>query len=623
MCGIGGIYGQLNLDRETALQKMSTVLRHRGPDAEGRFLDDTCGLFHRRLSIIDPSESANQPFFSKDKRYCIVFNGEIYNYRELKARLNEDFVTTSDTEVVLSAFRQWGPECLNELSGMFAFAVYDTVAKDIFLCRDRLGIKPLYYSFSNGLLCFSSELKGLMASGLFPEKPAVDTAAIQAFLHLGYIPDPATIYQGIRKLPPATWMKVSRQGMQITRWWEAESFARYNSPATETEAEVQLRNLLEQSVRKHMISDVPFGVFLSGGVDSSLVAAIARNQSVEPLTSFTIGFEDPRRDESRHAEAVARHLGTRHHCFRFTWQDAIAKVTEGMDMFDEPFADSSFLPVMLISDKAATQVKMVLTGEGGDELFYGYGAYAWAQRLGKPGTRQLWHQIRPFLTLLGSRGKRVSQLLEPANPGFQRAHLFSQEQYLFSQAEINTLLLPQFLPEYIPADSLFKPVANASPADQQALFDLLYYLPGDLLTKVDRASMHYSLECRVPLLDPGLVEFALSLPLQFKYSEKTWKRLLKKSLYHYLPPELFDRPKQGFSIPLSSWLKQELRYLSDTLLSGETLRQTGILNLNFVNRLKKDFYLQNQTYLYNRIWLLIVLQHWLISHPVTLPTHKP
>ncbi len=623
MCGIGGIYGQSKPDIRERLREMSEAIQHRGPDADGYFLNHSCGLLHRRLSIIDPSEHANQPLFSQDRRFCIVFNGEIYNFRELKSRLDGPFTTASDTETVLLAYQKWGIDCLKELNGMFAFAIYDALRDELVLCRDRLGIKPLYYHYADGQLCFSSELRGLLASGLFPEKPVLDSKAVHAFLHLGYIPDPASIYEGIRKLPPASWMKISVKGMEIHPYWEAETFATYNDPCTEWEAESRLRKILEESVQKHMISDVPFGVFLSGGVDSGLVAAIAQKHSPSPLTSFTIGFEDTAHDESRHAEAIAKKLGTHHHCFRFTWQDALAKVTEGMEMFDEPFADSSFLPVMLISEKAAEQVKMVLTGEGGDELFYGYGAYAWAKRLESPLRRQLWRTARPFLPLLGSRGNRVRHLLRPGSPGYTMAHLFSQEQYLFSQKELGNLLLSPLNPAYIPADERYNIGNPATAADRQALFDLQHYLPGDLLTKVDRASMHYGLECRVPLLDHVLVEFALSLPLHLKQNGTTWKWLLKQSLYHYLPAEWFDRPKQGFSIPLSHWLKNELRYLSDTLLNDEALHQTGILNINFVNHLKNEFYLRNQTYLYNRIWLLIVLQHWLISHPVTYPTYNP
>jgi asparagine synthase (glutamine-hydrolysing) len=463
---------------------------------------------------------------------------------------------------------------------------------------------------------FASELKALIDIPALKNLLSIDTAAMQAFLHLGYIPDPASIYTGIRKLPPAGRMLITESGTTIDTYWNAEHFATYDAQLTPDNAEAKLRTLLEQSVQRQMISDVPFGVFLSGGVDSSLVAALATQASGTPVSTFTIGFEEAAHDESRYAERVAKIIGSKHQCFMLHWNDALAKITEGMDLYDEPFADSSFLPLMMVSEQASRTVKMVLTGEGGDELFYGYGVHAWANRLSNPLKKQVYAAARPFLPVLGQRGKRVKQLLAYQGSGFNMAHLFSQEQYLFSQAEISDLLLVKPAMVYIPPDSRFLANPNATATDRQALFDLLYYLPGDLLTKVDRASMHYSLESRVPLLDHELVEFALSLPLRLKTDGKVWKWLLKRTLAHYLPEELFNRPKQGFSVPLASWLRKDLRFLADTLLSEDAIAETGFFDPGIVKKLKKDFYFGNQTYLYNRIWLLIVIQRWFVRNQI-------
>lgn len=616
MCGIAGYYGKLLPDRRELLSEMGHKLAHRGPDAEGVYLSDQCGLVHRRLSIIDPSASANQPMFSPDQRYVMVFNGEVYNFRELRNQLPGPFLTSSDTEVVLHAFMEWGSSCVSRLNGMFAFAVYDTLTRELSLFRDRLGIKPLYYCISGDEVYFASELKALTDIPALKNQLSVDQASVQTFLHLGYIPDPASIYTGIRKLPPAGRMLITESGISTDTYWNADHFATYDAQLTPDTAEARLRSLLQQSVQRQMISDVPFGVFLSGGVDSSLVAALASEAAGTPVSTFTIGFEETSRDESPYAERVAKIIGSKHQCFILHWSDALAKITEGMDLYDEPFADSSFLPLMMVSEQASRSVKMVLTGDGGDELFYGYGVHAWARRLSDPFKEYLYAAARPFLPVLGQRGKRVKQLLAYQGNGFKMAHLFSQEQYLFSQDEISDLLLKKPTLDYIPPDSRFFANPNATPTDRQALFDLQFYLPGDLLTKVDRASMHYSLESRVPLLDHELVEFALSLPLRMKTDGQVWKWLLKRTLAHYLPEELINRPKQGFSVPLASWLRKDLKFLADTLLSDDAIAETGFFDPGIVKKLKKDFYFGNQTYLYNRIWLLIVMQRWFVRNQI-------
>lgn len=611
MCGIGGYYGVEKNSGLPILEQMDGILAHRGPDAAGILQLSNCGLMHRRLSIIDPSASANQPMWSSCKRYAIVFNGEVYNFRELKKKLKGPFLTESDTEAVLQAYIEWGADCVMQLNGMFAFAIYDSLEDELIIFRDRAGIKPLYYCDTGKEFFFSSELKALTGIDGLKDILEIDYSSICAYLNLGYIPDPASIYSDIRKLPPASYMMINKKERKLVKYWNAKSYALYNTSINFKEAGKQLKSLLEQSVEFNMISDVPFGVFLSGGVDSSLVAAIASRKSEGKLNTFNVGFEETEKDESRYASKVSRLLGTEHYSHILRWKDAVELVEEGIDLYDEPFADSSFLPLMLISCAASGKVRMVLTGEGGDELFYGYGAYSWASKLTYPLSNKFYSGIRNLLPILGSRGQRVKSLLSFPDNEHHMSHLFSQEQYLFSLSEIKKLLRKPVNLEYVPYDTDFLTGGAGHKVDQQALFDLLYYLPGDLLTKVDRASMHYSLECRVPLLDHNIIEFALSLPLSMKHSGNQWKYILKQVLYEYLPEEYFKRPKQGFSVPLALWLKNDLKYLADEYLAEKSIGETGLFNYEIIADLRDRFYKKNQHYLYNRIWLIIVLQRWL------------
>lgn len=586
-------------------------MEHRGPDASGTFIEDRVGLGHRRLSIIDTSEQANQPMMDASGRFVIVFNGEIYNFRDLAGKWKKNWRTHSDTEVILEAFnrlREDFPRCLN---GMFAMALYDRQQKELFLYRDRLGIKPLYYYFDEKVLIFASEIKVLKAFSVVPCEVEYDS--LGTYLHLGYIPEPGTLYKGIRQLRAGHWMKFSGEGMEERPYWQATDCIQEKTISQGAEALDSLQSLAEDAVRSHLVCDVPFGTFLSGGVDSSLVTAIASKHYSGRLKTFSIGFTDMMFDESVHAGRVASRLGTEHHTFRVTEKHALELVDEATGLFDQPFADSSAIPTLLVSKLASPEVKMVLTGDGGDELFMGYGAYRWAERLDHPAWRIPGRLLSGLMKKGNSRWKRIGEMFDMDGNTCLPAHIFSQEQYLFSGKQVEKLLNPEYGYWKYPGFPDYDTGRRLTPAEGQALFDLCYYLRDDLLVKVDRASMKASLECRVPLLDYRLVEWSLNLDPSLKLRKGEGKYLLKQLLYRYLPSELFERPKRGFAVPMASWLKGPLKDLTGEYLSEEKVRQTNYLNFEEVKTLLQRFSEGSSDYLYQRIWALIVLQKVLTS----------
>ncbi|MGD0711605.1 MAG: asparagine synthase (glutamine-hydrolyzing), partial [Bacteroidales bacterium] len=405
MCGICGYYSTNNKFSEEDLIKMSSAIAHRGPDAEGFFHSEIAGLGHRRLSIIDLSVSANQPMHSHNNRYVMVFNGEVYNFKEIENDLRKTIhdlrlKTSSDSEVILEAFALWGPEFVNRLNGMFAIAIYDKEEKTFYFFRDRIGIKPLYYYRDGQNFAFASELKALKKIGFVNNNISVNYLAINEYLHLGYIPEPHSIYDKIYKFPSGSWAKLNSKGFEIKKYWNIDDKISDKLITDENEAKEKLKELLISSVKYRMISDVPFGTFLSGGIDSSLVTAIAQSLSTEPVKTFNIRFEDSKYDESPFARAVSEYLGTSHHEYTVTEKDGIELIPELMNIYDEPFADSSAIPTLLVSKMAKQHVSMTLSGDGGDELFMGYGAYNWAERLNKPFIKNFRAPIKGTLSLL-------------------------------------------------------------------------------------------------------------------------------------------------------------------------------------------------------------------------------
>lgn len=621
MCGIAGYYSYKKVFSEVELNAMTMSIAHRGPDAAGFYTDDVVGLGHRRLSIIDLSENANQPMHSSNDRYVIIYNGEVYNFREIAAELRKNykisFKTSSDTEVILEAFVNYGSDFVKKLNGMFAIAIYDKQQQELYLYRDRIGIKPLYYFWDGENFAFASELKALKQAAFIPLD--LNRNAIYQFLHLGFIPAPQSIYQRIKKLESGTWMKISKNNLESAKYWSINQQISEKIITKEKEALVKLSDLLMSSVQYQIKSDVPFGVFLSGGIDSSLVTANAVNLSGVKVNTFSIGFEENQYNESVYAKSIANYLGTNHHEFIVSYNDAIDLIDTVFDTYSEPFADSSSIPTMLVSKLAKQHVTVALSGEGGDELFLGYGAYQWARRLNQPLIKIFRKQIGSVLNSSNSRFQRHSNYFNYPNTHLQYSHILSQEQNNFSLEELDGLFTESFKSHSgstniellnsfgIEIDHLGR---TLEPMEKQAIFDLNFYLQDDLLTKVDRASMHYSLETRVPYLDHRIIEFSLNLSPDLKYRNGTTKYLLKEILFQYIPQKFFDRPKQGFAIPLEKWLKNELRYLIEENLSKEIIEKYNFVNYEYVANIKKDFF-AGKDYLYNRIWTLIVLHKWL------------
>lgn len=632
MCGITGYLSFNHKINREDLATMTQRLQHRGPDAEGLYTDEFCGLGHRRLSIIDLSDRANQPMASSNGRYIIVYNGEVYNFREIGARLKEStggnqsvkLKTSSDTEVILEAFSQYGADFVQQLNGMFAIGIYDTEEKEIYLFRDRLGIKPLIYYWDGETFAFASEMKSLLL--LKNLNKEINYPAIQDFLHMGFIPTPHSIYKHIFKMQPGTWIKVSKSGIEETRYWNIRKKLTNNIIHNKEQALVKLSDLLMSSVQYQLKSDVPFGVFLSGGIDSSLVTAQAVGLSSVKINTFSIGFEENSHNESEYAKAIANYLGTNHHEFIVSYKDAISLIDTFFDAYDEPFSDPSAIPTMLVSKLAKQYVTVTLSGEGGDELFFGYGSYQWARRLASPLYKFIRKPMASVFSHMSSRFQRIEHMLRYEQSRNIRSHIFSQEQYFYTSNEIDKLLtepyrhnastqtaqvfnLASVLTELPGLQGMGVGERKLTAMEQQALFDIQYYLPDDLLTKVDRASMRFSIETRVPYLDHRVVEFAQNLSPNLKYHNGVSKYILKEILYQYIPKRFFDRPKQGFAIPLNKWLRHELKYLIDENLNPEIIKKIGILNPDIVKNLIHDFF-NGKDYLYHRIWLLIVLQHW-------------
>jgi len=607
MCGIAGFYSQRNTFTKNELAAMSSAIRHRGPDADGIYCNNGVGLAHRRLSIIDLSDDANQPMTLGAK--TLVYNGEVYNYDLLRREQRFSIRTSSDTEIVLQMLAMYGAGAFEYFNGMFSLALFDAETRKLTIARDRLGIKPLYYFWDGTDFAFASELKSLLQLKSVKQNVQINQQAVNQFLHLGFIPEPNSIYSSIYKLPAGAYAQFDGTTLGIDSYWSPAGAVSDRIVADEMQARELLRDLVEDSVRLRLRSDVPFGTFLSGGIDSSLVTAVAQRNSNKTVRTFSIGFDDAKHDESKFARDIASYLCTDHHEFRVTEKDTIALVPELLSIYDEPYADSSAFPTLLVSKLARQEVTMTLSGDGGDELFMGYGSHAWAERLAGTSIGRYRNVAGAVASLLPSRYKRVGHLLRFDGRSDERSHIFSQEQYLFSQAEIAkirknraTLAFGKMLPAIS---------RNYTPAERQAFFELSYYLPDDLLVKVDRASMRTSLEARVPLLDHTIVEFALNLSPGLKIKNGVQKYLLKEVLYDYVPSSFFDRPKWGFSIPLMKWLKTDLSYLIDEYLADVVIRKHGYVDSAYVNSLRKKFLSGKHDYLYNRLWLLIVLHQFL------------
>ncbi|HET9790421.1 MAG TPA: asparagine synthase (glutamine-hydrolyzing) [Candidatus Angelobacter sp.] len=618
MCGIVGIfrYGGSQPVSADLLRGMMQVIEHRGPDDSGEVLEDGIGLGMRRLSIID-LEGGKQPVENETGDIRLVFNGEIYNFRSLQDELRGRghlLRSASDTEVIVHLYEEFGDECVNHLRGMFGFALWDNHRRRLLLARDRLGIKPLYYADVNGTLVFGSEIKSILRH---PEVSVeLDHEALSNFLSLKYIPAPQTLFRGIRALPPGFLLTCDRDGIKLRKYWDLS----FTSPVSRSEEECaeELEALLRESVLLHLQSDVPFGAFLSGGLDSSTIVALMAECLDNPVNTFSIGFENRGSElsEAHYAKLVSNHYGTRHHEITITSADFLSHAEKVVWHLDQPVGDLACFANMMLAECASQHVKMVLTGEGGDELFAGYARYA-GERF-RPVTK-----LMP--RLIGHTLVRGSSLL----PGLRRAKLalnavmqkdeesrFLHWFALFSTDEKIRLLSPEVRAEvsasasaeHVFAHSLAE-VDSTIPLNRMLYVDTKLWLPDDLLARGDKMSMAASLEARVPLLDHKLVEFAAALPPHLKIQKLTRKYLLRKVAAKILPEPIIRRKKQGFPVPISGWLRNESRPFVQDLLSRETVRRRGLLDPDYVQRILGQ-HMRGSEDRGAQLWALIQLELW-------------
>lgn len=606
MCGIVGFVSEKPTDK-SFLFDMNSRLRHRGPDAEGYFQDATnrVGLGHRRLSILDLSENGNQPFFSRCGRYVMVFNGEVYNFRSLAKKYDIKQKTGSDSEVVIECFSKLGTDCLKEFNGMFSIAIWDREEERLTLVRDRLGIKPLVYYRQGNSLFFCSEIKTFFETGLNCQ---LNRGIIPTYLHLGFIPHPYTIIENCFKLPPGSVGVLENGELKIRHFWSIkDKLCQPEAEMSEEGATLRFKRLLDDSVRLRLISDVPVGSFLSGGIDSSLVTALAKKNATGKLKTFSMCFKNKVDDEAKYAKKVADYLGTDHREFVFSESDIVQMASTMMEHYDEPFSDTSSLPMMLICEKAKQEVTVCLSGDGGDELFMGYGAYDWADRLSNPVVRSLRRMIGYSLRLSPfKKHRRNSEFFQFGNHENILEHIASQDRGQFSTMELAQLTTT---PKVIELKNSCYFGLGSLPREL-SLFDHTYYLPDDLLYKVDIASMRSSLEVRVPLLDHNIVEFANTLPMSLRKNRDITKYLMKKVLFELLPAEFFNRKKQGFGFPIGHSLVNELRDDLEKYTSADAIESTELLNARVVASYKKRLLNGDQS-VGKRLWSIIVLTKWL------------
>ena len=592
MCGICGYISRKRITEEQ-LRAMNDTMYHRGPDDSGVEIYEMrggwqVGFAQRRLSILDLSQLGHQPMHSEDRRISVVYNGEIYNFQELREELADySFRSDCDTEVIIAAYLKWGIACLERLNGMFAIALYDRESQEVYLVRDRIGKKPLYYWYEDGELVFASELKPIMKCPGFTAK--IEERVLSRYLFQQYINAPESIYQNVYKVEPGAVLRFHQGGISTWKYWDIKEV--YHRAQTERiedykEAKEQLKTLLKQSVKMRMIADVPLGSFLSGGYDSSLVTAIAQACSESPVKTFSIGFHEEKYNEAKYARAVAEHLGTDHTELYIDEQDMFKLVESIPKYYDEPFADSSQIATMMVSQLAREHVTVALSGDGGDEFFCGYNIYdnvGQAQKLDRlggmvhglcnlPGIRQMHMEERlPFKVrvIAGNRERESKTQFGAGNyPARARA--------MVKRLPAGEEALPiQYLTE-----------SGYGVQDWQIrrmLLDMDTYLPGDILCKVDRASMKYSLESRCPILDKEVMECSFKIPHKYKYAGGSKKYILKDIAYDYIPKELLERPKVGFGVPLDKWLRGPLREQLSDYSSYEYLKKQGIFDAEYVS----------------------------------------
>lgn len=639
MCGIAGFFGFNHLtEPASVLERMTASLVHRGPDAQGTWLDSDSqiALGHRRLAILDLSAAGEQPMHSACGRYICVFNGEIYNHQALRSELEEQQLAPnwrghSDTETLLACFAHWGVErSLQKTVGMFAIALWDKQERSLCLMRDRMGEKPLYYAWFGMQFAFASELKALRQLPAFNAE--IDRKALASYMQCAYITSPHSIYQDVYKLDAGSLLELKlstlpHKALKPRVWWSSLATAlnsQQNLITDQAEALDCLEQQLKLAVNLQAQADVPLGAFLSGGIDSSLIVSLMQTQHSQAIRSFTVAFEQAGFNEAQHARTVAQHLGTEHTEFTVTAQEALAVIPLLPQLYDEPFADASAIPSFIISRCARQHVTVALSGDAGDELFAGYRSYLFAQKIWSklawmPATlrKQLMHIVLalPTTTLnklllqpdqqIGEQLHKIAYALQASSSVYD---LFPRLSQHWQQPE--TLVL------HTQTSAIAWPLTKLAPQFKQAeaammLFDTLNILPDDMLCKVDRAAMGASLETRVPFLDHRVFELAWRIPLEFKIRQGQGKWLVRQLLYKYVPAELVNRPKQGFNVPLATWLRGDLRAWAEALLDKTLIQQQGYLNSELVQKEWQQFL--NGAANQQRLWCILMFQAWLAS----------
>jgi asparagine synthase (glutamine-hydrolysing) len=642
MCGIVGILlapHTADPRRLAAVEAMAASLHHRGPDGGGIWTDVSAGLAlgHRRLAIVDLSEAGHQPMLSHGENLVMTFNGEIYNFADLRQELEAKghcFRGHSDTEVMLAAFESFGIEpALRRFAGMFALGLWDRRRRVLHLVRDRLGKKPLYVAVDRGALLFASELKAIRAFPGF--QPAIDSAALAMVLRRGWLPDRNCIYQGVFKLPPGTMLSISADNLQsggseelrnrIRSWWSLAGIAEAGQgrplDLKAAELETELDRLLRTVVRERMVADVPLGAFLSGGIDSSTVVALMQAQSTRPVRTFTIGFCEASYDEASHASRIARHLGTMHTEFRLTPAEALAAIPGLPEVWDEPFADESQIPTLLLSRLTRQHVTVALSGDGGDECFGGYVRHFMQARLASlfglpPVSRQIAASVLQMLS-----PERWQQLLRAfplptalrQNLSGANLHRLARAFGAADEGDLYEQLItfdPMPVTPEPPVATTVRAPSLPDPVGRLIYRDMVDYLPGDILVKLDRASMAASLEARCPFLDHRMVEFAWRLPTAAKFRGARGKWLLRRVLRRYLPKELYERPKQGFNVPIGIWLKGPLRDWARELLDAQRIRRDGLLDARRIDICWQE-HESGESDRGRELWAILMVQAWL------------
>jgi asparagine synthase (glutamine-hydrolysing) len=628
MCGITGIFafnlvGKFN---KIQISNATQAIQKRGPDYQDVYHDEYVGLGHRRLSIIDTTAVAHQPMWDESKRYCIVFNGEIFNYQALRQELERKgytFFSHSDTEVLLKLYIDQKEKCLPKLNGFFSFCIYDREEQTFFLARDRFGIKPLLYLFDEDKFLFASEMKSILEYGI---EKHIDYNSLHIYLQLNYIPAPDSIFLQVKKLMPGHYMKVSRQKMDIQSYYHIP----YNREEAERntisyqDAQSKLKQLLEESVQRRLVADVPLGAFLSGGIDSSVITALASKHKPD-LHTFSIGFKDEKFfDETEYARLVAKHFKTEHTVFSLTNNDLYAHVNAVLDYIDEPFADSSALAVYILSKETRKHATVALSGDGADEMFSGYNKHAAFNRIIHKGLKEemvgalhpLWKALpKSRNNPLANKARQLLRFSEgmklSAKDRYWRWAGYAQDSEAQAMLHADIKMKSGHQEFAKRKNTILQHLPDNANINDILLTDMLLVLPNDMLTKVDLMSMANGLEVRVPFLDYEVVNFIFSLPGEYKINHQYRKRILQDAFRDVLPAKLYNRPKKGFEVPLLKWFRNEMKSLiTDDLLSEEFIRSQGIFEYSEIDKLKRQLFSSNPGDAHARIWGLVVFQWW-------------